>query len=98
MMPYSRRQNYPQSYHAYLRPLNDETVKELVSFALKERSIDFSTEQVRAIAEHLDDHPFNVRFAIKYIETYGISSILYDPSELIEWKRRRAEDFLARKI
>ena len=39
-------------------------------------------------------HPFNVRFATKAIESYGLSSFLADPHDLIEWKVRRGEDFL----
>lgn len=96
MMPLFRREAYPRSFHIYLRPLDQDSVVELLSFGLKELDIDFSNEQVKQIASHLDGHPYNVRFAIRYIEAYGIDSLLYDPSELIEWKRRRAEDFLDR--
>jgi tetratricopeptide (TPR) repeat protein len=96
MMPFARRQNYGRSFHIYLKPLTDDSVQELLSFGLKDRGINFTSDQIRTIAEHLDGHPFNVRFAIKYIEAYGIDSLLHDPSELIEWKRRRAEDFLNR--
>jgi tetratricopeptide (TPR) repeat protein len=36
-----------------------------------------------------------VRFAIRFVAEYGIDSLIADPSELIEWKRRRAQDFLS---
>jgi len=36
------------------------------------------------------------RFAIRFIEHYGIPSLLSAPGDLIEWKRRRAEDFIAK--
>ena len=96
MMPLMRRPKYPRSYHTYLRPLNDQTVEELLSFSLKEIRVNFTAEQLRAVAEHLDGHPFNVKFAVRFIAEYGIDSLLADPSELVEWKRRRAEDFLSR--
>lgn len=96
MMPLSRRQGYRRSYHSYLRPLSDETVRELLSFSLKARAIEFSDKQIAAVAEHLDGHPFNVKFAIRYIGEYGLDSLINDPRDLLEWKRRRAEDFLGR--
>jgi tetratricopeptide (TPR) repeat protein len=98
MMPLSRRQKYPKSYHTFLRPLADETVRELLSLGMKERGIDFEQDDVRQMAELLDGHPYNVKFALIYAAEYGVSSVLRDPSELIEWKRQRAEDFLAKLI
>jgi tetratricopeptide (TPR) repeat protein len=96
MMPLARQKNYIRSFHTYLRPLSDDTVKDLISLSLNERGIDFTAQQVLSVAEHLDGHPFNVKFAVQYIAMYGIDILLNDPSELIEWKRRRAEDFLSR--
>jgi len=46
------------------------------------------------LSEFLDGHPFNVRFATKAIKNYGLASFLADPRDLVEWKLRRAEDFL----
>ena len=94
MMPFSRRQEYSRSYHVRLQPLNDEAVAELLSLSLKEYKIDFTFEDISNIAAHLDGHPFNVRFAVRFISEYGVKSLIDDPSDLVEWKRRRAEDFL----
>lgn len=97
MMPFSLRQKYPRSYHEYLRPLTEDDVSELLSLSLKELDIDFTKEQLIEASQHLDGHPYNVRFAVQFIDEYGIQSLINDPTDLIEWKRKRAEDFL-RKI
>jgi hypothetical protein len=84
MMPLVRRQSYGRSYHTYLRPLNDESVKQILSFSLNDLKIDFTSEKLSSVAQHLDGHPFNIRFAIRFIVEYGIDSLIADPSDLIE--------------
>ena len=37
-----------------------------------------------------------MKFALKYIQDYGVESLIADPSDLIEWKQRRAEDYLTK--
>ena len=96
MMPLSARQNYSRSFHQFVKPLSDEIVRDLISLSLKEFGIGFTEVQVAQIAEHLDGHPYNVRFAVQYIINYGLESLINDPSELVEWKNRRAIDFLSR--
>jgi tetratricopeptide (TPR) repeat protein len=96
MMPFSLRQTYKKAFHIGLRQLSDEQTKELLGFSLKQSGVDFTAQHLEDICEHLDGHPFNVRFARQFIETYGIDSIVADPTELIDWKRRRADDFLKR--
>ncbi|MEL3890347.1 TIR domain-containing protein [Ferrovibrio sp. MS7] len=97
MMPFSRRQNLGRTFHQYLKPLSTETIIELVSLTLKEFGISFSEAQVSEIANLIDGHPYNIRFVIQFILNFGIDSLLTDPSDLIDWKNRRAVDFL-RKI
>jgi tetratricopeptide (TPR) repeat protein len=94
MMPFAAREKHRGSYHRFLKPLSDESIKELLSFSLKEAQIDFTQAQLDELAEFLDGHPFNVRFATKAIKNYGLASFLADPRDLVEWKLRRAEDFL----
>jgi tetratricopeptide (TPR) repeat protein len=94
MMPFAAREKHRGSYHRFLKTLSDESIKELLSFSLKEAQIDFTQEQLDELAEFLDGHPFNVRFATKAIKNYGLASFLADPRDLVEWKLRRAEDFL----
>ena len=96
MMPFSLRHEYKRSFHQYLRPINDDSIKELIIFYLKQIGVDFSSEEINNVSQLLDGHPYNVQFAVKYISEYGIHSIIYDPSDLIAWKRRRAEDFISK--
>ena len=96
MMPFTKRDSYFLAHHTAVKALNESDVREFLSFSLKQAEIDYTVEQIDQIAEHIDGHPFNVRFATNFIKAYGIKSLIADPSELIEWKRLRAEDFLSR--
>jgi hypothetical protein len=95
MMPFNRRRDEKASYHTYLNPLPEAQIKELLSFSLKAAGVDFDDAQLQELSALIDGHPFNVRFTVSAIESYGLPSFLADPVDLIEWKRRRAEDFLA---
>lgn len=94
MMPLPFRLEYKRSFHHYVKALSPEATRELLSLSLKAKSVDFSKKDIEDITMHLDGHPFNVRFATSFIESYGIHSIAADPSGIIEWKNRRAEEFL----
>lgn len=96
MMKFSLKQEVPRTFHQYLNPLPDDVVADLISLTLKELGIDFSEGQIAAIVKHLDGHPYNVRFAVQFIIHFGLESLINDPSDLIEWKNRRAVDFLNR--
>ncbi|MET3993721.1 tetratricopeptide (TPR) repeat protein [Bradyrhizobium sp. S3.9.2] len=61
---------------------------------MKAAQIDFTQPQLDELTEFLDGHPFNVRFVTKAIKSYGLASFLADPRDFVEWKLRRAEDFL----
>jgi hypothetical protein len=41
-----------------------------------------------------DGHPFNANFLAEAIKEYTLSVVLGDPSEITQWKRRRANQFL----
>ncbi len=96
MMQFAVRQQNPRTFHQYLKPLSNQVVTDLLSLSLKELEIDFSEAQIAQVVEHLDGHPYNVRFAIQFILNFGLESLIDDPSDLIEWKNRRAVDFLSR--
>lgn len=96
MMPLSVRHGFPRTFHQYLKGLADDVVKDLVSLSLKELQVEFTEAQVAAVVQHLDGHPYNVRFAVQYILNYGIDTLVSDPTDLIEWKNRRAVDFLVK--
>jgi post-segregation antitoxin (ccd killing protein) len=94
MMPVVYRMASPHSYHRFITRFSDEQIKDLLSFTLKDAGIDFSDVQLNAITQLLDGHPFNVKFAVRAIQSYGINLFIADPRDLIEWKIKRAEDFL----
>lgn len=94
MMPFAIREAQKVSYHRFLRPLSDESIAELLSFSLKDAGVDFTGDDLAALSEFIDGHPFNVRFVTKAIKSYGLQSFLADPRDLVEWKVKRGEDFL----
>jgi len=96
MMPASVRANYPLSHHQFVRQLDNESTKELLSFKLKLKGVPFTEAQIERSVEYLDGHPYNVEFFAVLAESYGIESILLDPADLLEWKARRAEDFISK--
>ncbi|MER8819820.1 hypothetical protein NKH70_08320 [Mesorhizobium sp. M0991] len=94
MMPLRLKAENSRTYHRYLQPLSDEVVAEILSLTLKEFAIEYTEIQIGLVVGHIDGHPYNIQFALQYILNYGIDSIINDPTELIEWKNRRAADFL----
>jgi tetratricopeptide (TPR) repeat protein len=96
MMPAKLQLDNPRTFHRFLRPLNDDDIEQLLALSLKSIDVDYTIQQIKSISQYLDGHPFNVRFATRFIATYGINSIIHDPSVMLEWKRKRAEDFLER--
>ena len=72
MMPFTKRDSYFLAHHTAVKALNESDVREFLSFSLKQAEIDYTVEQIDQIAEHIDGHPFNVRFATNFIKAYGI--------------------------
>lgn len=95
MMPTPKRADYARSFHHYLKPLDDESVREILSFLFQELEIDYDSSQTTKLVELLDGHPYNIRFAVEFVASYGLESLLSDPRDLVDWKRRRASDYLA---
>jgi len=94
MMPLGRRTRYTRGFHHYLSPLDKAAISELLALILGDLEIDFTEKHIAGICEHLDGHPFNLQFAAQFIANYGVEALIDDPSDLIEWKNRRAADFL----
>ena len=95
MMPLNLRHERTNSFHLYLNPMSDAKIAQLMSFSLRDAGVDFSADQLRALCELLDGNPINAKLAMTVIRTYGLPTFLADPSLLIEWRRKRAEDFLS---
>lgn len=98
MMPAQKKIHRQRSFHHFLNTLDDDSVKEIVSFLFHELEIDYEEGEMSALVDLLDGHPYNIRFAVEFVNQYGIQSLLSDPGDLIEWKRRRAGDFLDKII
>ncbi|TNV70984.1 hypothetical protein FGO68_gene11309 [Halteria grandinella] len=96
MMGFSARQDNRQSFHLHVKPLDVDSSRELLSFSLKSAGVEFSASDLDQLSELTDGHPFNVHFIAKFVSEYGVGSLLSDPHDLIEWKYKRAEDFLRR--
>jgi tetratricopeptide (TPR) repeat protein len=96
MQPYRLRDKYPRDYHQRVDAIGESDVREIISFSLKERNIEFTESQVNEIGKIVDGHPYNIRFAVGLASHYGIDPFLRDPSQFIEWRNKRGEDFLGR--
>jgi tetratricopeptide (TPR) repeat protein len=94
MMPTRFKETDPRSLHVYIPTLSDESARQLLGLVLKQLDVDYTDDQIEAASELIDGHPFNVRFAAVFAHDYGLEMLLADPSDLIEWKRKRAEYFL----
>ncbi|MDG4899189.1 TIR domain-containing protein [Mesorhizobium sp. WSM4989] len=94
MMPAKWKLVNERSYHRYLKPLRDEDMKTILSLTLNEFSIEYTEAQLLQLISHLDGHPYNIRFLLHYVLNYGVQSLIDDPQDLVEWKNRRAADFL----
>jgi len=89
------QEKYPLSFHIGLSTLRDDHVRELLSFGMKQLGIGFDQDQLNQLSELIDGHPFNAKFATQYAASYGLSSLLSAPQELVEWKRKRANEFIS---
>lgn len=94
MMPYSKRFGESRWFHIKLNPLNDEEMSQLMRLLLNHEQVEFDANKIEEIAKNLDGHPYNAKFALGFCLTYGVDALFEDPTDLLEWKQRRAEDFL----
>lgn len=95
MMPLRLREQAKESYFTFLTALNDDKIREMLSFSFRDSGIDFSQSQINELCSLVDGYPVNVKLAVKAVESYGLAAFLAEPSVLLEWKRRRSEDFLS---
>jgi hypothetical protein len=96
MMPLEYREENKASFHLFPNPMTSAQISQLTSFRLREIGVDYSAGQIADICALLDGNPINVKLAMKAIHSYGLSQFIADPSLLVAWKRRRAEDFLSK--
>lgn len=96
MMPLEYREENKASFHLFLNPMTSAQISQLTSFSLREIGVDYSAREIADVCALLDGNPINVKLAMKAIYSYGLSQFIADPSLLVAWKRRRAEDFLSK--
>jgi tetratricopeptide (TPR) repeat protein len=96
MMPARLKLKHQSSFHQYIQTLSDDNARRLLGLTLKQLEVNYTDEQIGDASKIMDGHPFNIKFAAVFAYQYGLDILLADPSDLIDWKRRRAEDFLKR--
>lgn len=94
MVPFGRRSEIPGVMYCSLPSLAPEEVRQLLAFLLKGAQIAYSADELRKLVELCDGHPFNAHFLVEAVREYSLPVILGDPSEIIRWKRGRANEFL----
>lgn len=93
-VPRIQRPNPDSVIYSQLPSLERKDVRQLAAFLFKRAKIPYSEEQLQAIVELSDGHPFNVMFVIEAAKQYTLDVFLSDPSELTHWKRSRSTAFL----
>jgi tetratricopeptide (TPR) repeat protein len=96
MMPYRLHAAAEGVVFSRLPPLSSDETKQLIALMLRDADVSYSADELSQLVGLADGHPFNVSFLVEAVKHYGISVVLGDPSEIIQWKRRRASDFLSR--
>lgn len=96
MVRHSRQGDLEGIVYCRLPPLTPDETKQLVALILRDAAISYSSEELTRLVELSDGHPFNVAFLVEAVKHYTLPIVLGNPSELIQWKRRRASDFLAK--
>jgi tetratricopeptide (TPR) repeat protein len=96
MISHVRQRDVEGLIYCRLPSLSPDETKQLIALMLRSNDIKYSAEELSQLAELSDGHPFNVAFLVEAIKHYGLSLVLGDPSEIIQWKRRRASNFLSK--
>jgi tetratricopeptide (TPR) repeat protein len=96
MMPYRLHSSAEGVVFSRLPPLSPDETKQLIALMLRDADVSYSADELNQLMGLADGHPFNVSFLVEAVKHYGISVVLGDPSEIIQWKRRRASDFLSK--
>ena len=76
--------------------LDLEDVKELISLHIKAREQTATSDEISRLVDITDGHPYNIQFLLRLLDTYSISSLVQDPSDLVTFKKRQGDDFVAK--
>ncbi|MGB9366274.1 MAG: TIR domain-containing protein [Xanthobacteraceae bacterium] len=77
-----------------LPSLSRDEVRQLAALLLRQFQISYSNDDLEKIVEIADGHPYNVIFIVQAARQYTLPVFLADPSDFVQWKRRRASDFI----
>lgn len=94
MVPFGRRRETDGILYCSLPSLAPTEVRQLVAFLLRDAGVEYTAEELTRLVQFCDGHPFNANFLVEAIKEYTLPVVLGDPSEITQWKRRRANEFL----
>lgn len=83
-------------YYFRVDAIETEDLKNLVALNIKQRGQLASKEDIYKLVEMTDGHPYNLQFLLRLLDTHSIQSLLEDPSDLVAFKKRQGDDFIAR--
>lgn len=94
-MAREKRREKDVAYTA-LRSLSRDESTRLTQRLLREENINTSPEQLIALSELCDSHPYNFYKLIDEVKTVGADSFLANPAEFVEWKHRRSSEYIGK--
>lgn len=56
--------------------------------------MEYTTEDLGKLVGLCDGHPFNANYLVEEVKEYTLPVVLGNPSSIVQWKRRRANEFL----
>ncbi|MBG0811105.1 hypothetical protein IY145_17170 [Methylosinus sp. H3A] len=83
-------------YYFRVDPIDSEDVKRLISLHIKKKGQVSSSNEISRLVDLTDGHPYNIQFVLRLLDSHSIQSLIEDPSDLVAFKRRRGDEFVAR--
>ena len=93
-VPRSRQDEVQGVLYCSLPSLGRDQVRQLAGFLLQDAGITYTAAELDKVVELCDGHPFNTTFLVEEIKDRTLPVILADPTNITQWKRRRANEFL----
>lgn len=96
MVPFRFRRSEGDVIYHQIHALSwDETLR-LVSALLKRANVRVSSEEMNALAELADNHPYNAYRVVELAAERGPAVLIADPRDLVEWKHRQSSEYLSK--
>ena len=90
----NRRDEIPGILYCSLPSLERGEVRQLAGFLLQDAGITYTSAELDQVVELCDGHPFNTTFLVEEIKDRTLPVILANPTDITQWKRHRANEFL----